>query len=732
MATIESKLTFQDEMSAKINKINTTLVKVTKTTEKARQNMDDMTMAFGAGSREANEATIIYAREKNKLDALNKTLEVTKQEQEEMARAERQAALEAAFQEQNTSLLSRGMDGLKNIFSGVAGRLAAGMKIVDMAVNAVISSINGMKQAISQSIQDYGKYQNSLTDINNLLDRSDLLYEQNKANLQAASKAAIRNGISIEDANTALFNSVSAIGDANTAIKTYESAQILAKAGATSLATATDGLTNVINAYGLSADEANDVSTAFFRAQVVGKTTVGEMAAAIGGVAPIAKSAGVSYKELLATMSVLTKGGLDTASATTALRATMTALIKPSKQAEEVLKQYGVPVGAAELQSKGLAYALVQLQKAAEANPDTMAEMIPNIRALTGVSTLTAESLELVQKTIADMNDDIANGSGMMEAYADKLNTLEAVQNRFKGANQDLALTIGSILEPIVKAFLTTLTNVINFINNAITIVMEFSDILKVVLGGAVIFLIFKFTTWDMVMKGITITAKVMWAAVGTPLTWIIGLATLAVAIFDKMFGITFKQNVQNAIASLHFIATLCSNLITLFQNAGIAFSNIFKKDGEKAAYKQFKDNSLYSNLDRAAATMKKVNLFQGGNIGKTGANPKVPDIKIPSGGNNGGGSGLDGLTTNTSGGKALKTQNQGDIGIKEEDMELLHDLATRDFMLNYQQLTPQITIPGMVIHETADVNQIFDAMASSVSELVDTSLSVSEGSLAV
>lgn len=96
------------------------------------------------------------------------------------------------------------------------------------------------------------------------------------------------------------------------------------------------------------------------------------------------------------------------------------------------------------------------------------------------------------------------------------------------------------------------------------------------------------------------------------------------------------------------------------------------------------------------------------------------------------GGSGLDGLTTSTSGGKALKTQNQGDISIKEEDMELLHDLATRDFMLNYQQLTPQITIPGMVIHETADVNQIFDAMASGVSELVDTSLSVSEGSLAV
>lgn len=709
MATIQSKLAFQDEMSSKLEKISTRLQQTAKSTRLAKDHMEAMRKKFGETSSEFISANQVYQKHLQNLQRVSANYKQTKAALGEVAKEVERLKNMSGVEKLFYNLKS----GMKEIFTGVSGKIAASMKIADMAVQAVTSAINNLKEAVKQSIQDYSKYQSTLTDVNNLLDRSDPLYEQNKANLQAASKAAIRNGISIEDANTALFNSVSAIGDANTAIKTYESAQILAKAGATNLATATDGLTNVINAYRLSADEANDVSTAFFRAQVVGKTTVGELAAAIGGVAPIAKSAGVSYKELLATMSVLTKGGLDTASAATALRASMTALIKPSKQASEVLKKYGVPVGAAELQSKGLAYALVQLQKAAEANPDTMAEMIPNIRALTGVSTLTAESLELVQKTIADMNNDIANGSGMMEAYADKMNTLETVQNRFKGANQDLALTIGSILEPIVKAFLTTLTNLVNFINSAIQFVMEFADILKVVLGGAVVFIIGKFIIMNVTMQGVAATAKMMWAAIASPITIIIGIITALVAIIDKIFGLTFKDNVQSALSVLYMIETFCKNLITRFENLGIAIHNAFHPD-DKLNYKDLEDNSLYSNMDKAKNLMDKMGWFKDKKNTGAPSPMKTPETVVTG-----------------KGGKPVATEVKGEVKIREEDIELLHDLATRDFMLNYQQLTPQITIPGMVIHEEADVNQVIDRFASAVTELVDTNLSLNEGSLA-
>ena len=85
---------------------------------------------------------------------------------------------------------------------------------------------------------------------------------------------------------------------------------------------------------------------------------------------------------------------------------------------------------------------------------------------------------------------------------------------------------------------------------------------------------------------------------------------------------------------------------------------------------------------------------------------------------------GLEGLTTNTSGGKALKTQNQGDISLKDDDIALLHDLATREYAQYYQQLTPNLTIPSMVIHETADVNQVIGAIANAVTGTVSSSTS--------
>lgn len=632
MATISGSLTFQDKMSGVIQKVSNALDKATQATEKAKQEMEDMTYAYGASSKEAIAATMAYAKSKNEMDSLTATLEKAKQDQEELARAEREAALQATFQSKGASILNKAMGGLKEIFTGVAGRIAGATKIIDMAINAIINTFNRFVQATKEALHEYSRFQSSLVDVTNLLDRNDTSFMKNSKALQQASKEAIKLGISTEDANTALFNSVSAIGDVETSIKAYKSAQILAKAGATDLSTSINGLTNVINAYRLSADEANDVSTAFFRAQVVGKTTVGELANAIGGVAPIAKSAGVGYQELLATMSVLTKGGLDTASAATALRASMTALIKPSKQAEEVLRAYGVPVGAAELQSKGLTYALVQLQKAAEANPDVMAEMIPNIRALTGVSTLTADSIALVDKTIQDMNSDIANGTGLMDAYNKKLNTLEDSEKKLKGAKENLARAWGQLLSPIAMTW-----------NKLLTFIID----------------------------------KTAW-------------------LIDGM------NKIGDSVSNLWGKITGKGNKKATTNNLTSDYDTTMKK------WHSLQDKAKSMGLDTSGSISKLEKRIS------DAENKQKPVIKAS-------GSGSSGIEKYAEGG-ALKTKQQGDISIKRENLELLHDLATEKFAQYYQQLTPTLTIPNMVIHETADVNEVLGAITSSITGFVRSS----------
>jgi tape measure domain-containing protein len=82
-------------------------------------------------------------------------------------------------------------------------------------------------------------------------------------------------------------------------------------------------------------------------------------------------------------------------------------------------------------------------------------------------------------------------------------------------------------------------------------------------------------------------------------------------------------------------------------------------------------------------------------------------------------------LVTGTPGGKALKTANQNEIMIKDEDLKMLHDIALRDYQLNYQQLTPQLNVHVDTIRETADTNKIIEILADGVAEMVGTRLVV-------
>lgn len=85
------------------------------------------------------------------------------------------------------------------------------------------------------------------------------------------------------------------------------------------------------------------------------------------------------------------------------------------------------------------------------------------------------------------------------------------------------------------------------------------------------------------------------------------------------------------------------------------------------------------------------------------------------------------GITDNNSGGtggKAVKTTSDDKL-IDDEDIQLLLDVATRDYKLNYQQVTPQITMTFGDIRETADVDVIADQLADRLQEIVDGNLEV-------
>ena len=62
-------------------------------------------------------------------------------------------------------------------------------------------------------------------------------------------------------------------------------------------------------------------------------------------------------------------------------------------------------------------------------------------------------------------------------------------------------------------------------------------------------------------------------------------------------------------------------------------------------------------------------------------------------------------------------------VNINDEDIQLLRDMAARDYLLNLQQITPVAHISFGDVRETADVNKIMDVIEDMVEEQMSTAL---------
>lgn len=294
----------------------------------------------------------------------------------------------------------------------------------------------------------FGNFEEGLSSVLTLLDGSQTAnYAQD---LNRVARNSIRAGFASQDATKALFDSVSALGANKAALNAFNEAQKLAIGGSASLSISVDGITSLMNAYGKETTKAGDVATAFFAAQRGGKTDVSLLARNVGKVAPVAKAAGVGFKTLLATMAQLTLGGLSTEAATTGLRGALNALVKPSKEAEQILKAVGIAYNANTLKSIGLVNTLAKLAEIAKKNPNLLAKMIPEVEARTAVAALGGKQIANLRNILAGINRDIANGTGLTDAFAKKNTIFNQSMRRLGGSMTSIGIIVGTIIAPAI------------------------------------------------------------------------------------------------------------------------------------------------------------------------------------------------------------------------------------------------------------------------------------------
>ena len=268
-------------------------------------------------------------------------------------------------------------------------RLRDSFSPVMQNITARLTEHQQQQQRVAKSIQNTGKSISSLgakmmalsapimgaavagaklnSEFTTGLAKVSTLVDTTKVNMQELRQATIElsnsTGIAVTELTEGEYQAISAGVDASKVMGFMKVSALGAKAGFTDMTTATDALTTVINAYGMSADDANSIMDKLIVTQNLGKTTVDEMGKSLGQVIPIASQTGMSVDELLASVSALTASGIKTSESMTGMKAALSNIIKPSESASKLAQQLGLEFNTAHLKSVGWAKFLDEIKE---------------------------------------------------------------------------------------------------------------------------------------------------------------------------------------------------------------------------------------------------------------------------------------------------------------------------------------------------------------------------------
>ena len=289
------------------------------------------------------------------------------------------------------------------------------------------------------SVKLAGDFQKSLLEVSTLMKNTN---EETLPNLSnELRQVAGSSGLALGSLSKAKYDIVSAgFSNAAESAKILDVSTKLAVGGVTSAAAAADLLTTSLNAFGFTSEDADRVSDSLFTTVRLGKTTMDELASSMGQVLPFAKSMNLSFEDVGASMATLTASGISTAEATTALRATITALSAPSDGAKRAMDEAGISVKKFD---DGTVDLISTIEQFKGVDQETIKKFIPNVRAILGVQTL-ANNFNVLKKNVKEFADDSA---GATDTAFDKMaKGFNTTFNRLKNNIQSVMIEIGNVL----------------------------------------------------------------------------------------------------------------------------------------------------------------------------------------------------------------------------------------------------------------------------------------------
>ena len=382
----------------------------------------------------------------------------------------------------------------------------------------------------------------------------------------------------------------------------------LAAADGLDLATTSDIVTDALTAFGLSADDSGHFADVLAAAASNANTNVSFLGESFKYAAPVAGALGYSAEDTAIALGLMASAGIKGSQGGTALRSSLSRLIKPTGDAAALMEQYGLSMTNADGSMKSLGEVMEMLRTKmgglSEAEQAQAAATLFDQDAMSGMlAVINASDSDYEKLTSA-----IYGADGAAQQMADTmLDNLSGQLTLLKSALEGLAIQIGEILMPYIKQFVQWLQNLVQKLQEmtpeqkeqivkwaafAAAIGPVLLAVGKLVTGiGNVISVFDKLKTAILAVKGALVAVKGAIAGISAPVVAVVAVIGTLVAAFATLWKI--NEEFRNKITAIWnqikgTFVKLCQGIVDRLNKLGFDFENI----GEvlKAIWKGFCD----------------------------------------------------------------------------------------------------------------------------------------------
>ena len=423
---------------------------------RAAENAEDAMRGLEDAQNEAVAAMENYdavlASGADNMDELEAAAERNRQASEKLAEADAKAADAAKELSEATD---KAADEAER--SSQRGQDAAQKLANVLAAAGIAALINAIKDAFLEASNAAAAFEVGIAKVSTIADTSRISLGEIESQISALSR---ETGQSVSGLSEAVYSAISASVDTASAVEFTGTATKLAAGGFTAAATAVDVLTTALNAYGLEAGEAENISDMLITTQNLGKTSVDELASSVGKVIPLAAAYGVEMDNLSAAYAELTKGGIATAEAGTYLKSMLNELgDSGSTVSATLIEKTGYSFAQLTKQGRSLGDVMAILGESVNGDAGAFNELWSSSEAGIGALSLYNAGAQQFNTTLDAMR---TSAGATQSAYDAMTDTVQHSQEELSIASENLNIAVGQSLNPLIRTLYEGGTAVLN------------------------------------------------------------------------------------------------------------------------------------------------------------------------------------------------------------------------------------------------------------------------------